>query len=99
MAEADITLESRVDVTLAAELRSTLDMALSGEGTLSVDAAAVEQVDTAGIQLLLALRQEAERRGRAFAWQAASPALQDTARRLGLEAQLGLPPAAVSTED
>lgn len=97
--EADILLESRVDVTLVAELRSTLDMALAGEGPLRVDGRGVEQVDSAGLQLLLALRHEAERRGRAFAWQGRSPALQDTARRLGLVQALGLTDGPPSMED
>jgi len=98
-AEPDITLEASVDVSMAAELRGTLDMALGGEGPLTVDAGAVERVDTAGVQLLLALRQESARRGRPLQWRAASPALRETAARLGLANALGLSDDPASTED
>lgn len=97
--ESDITLEASVDVSMAAELRGTLDMALAGEGPLSVNAAAVERADTAGVQLLLALSREAARRERPLIWQAVSPALRDTAARLGLDAALGLPEDPARTED
>ncbi len=55
-----------------------------------VDGGAVLRIDTAGLQLLVALARDEAAAGRPLAWQAASPELLLCSRRLGLLGALGL---------
>jgi ABC-type transporter Mla MlaB component len=71
------------------ELRGAL-----GSGTLRLDAGAVEQVDTAGLQLLVSALATASARGMAFEWVGVSATLRDAAAFLGLTDALRLPAAA-----
>jgi len=72
-------------VALAARLRGVLET-----GPLVLDGRAVEQIDTTGLQLLVAARRTATDRGSAFGWHGTSDALRTCARRLGVAALLGL---------
>jgi ABC-type transporter Mla MlaB component len=72
-------------VALAARLRGALET-----GPLWLDGRAVEQIDTTGLQLLVAARRTATDRGSAFGWHGTSDALRACARRLGVAALLGL---------
>jgi phospholipid transport system transporter-binding protein len=65
-----------------------------GSGEVLVDGSAVERVDTAGLQLLLAFVQHQATQGRKVSWTSASDALDRAAARLGLAASLHLPGAA-----
>jgi ABC-type transporter Mla MlaB component len=56
-----------------------------GAGTAVVEAQAVEQVDGAGLQLLLALGRGLEERGRTMRLQAPSSVLQSGSAALGLQ--------------
>ncbi len=58
---------------------------------VDLDGGAVSSADTAGIQLLVALAIEANRRQVEIAWRGASPVLLQSAARLGFSALLGLP--------
>ena len=62
------------------ELRGLLAAGLPVE----IDISALYGVDTAGVQLLLAVQQEAERRGIPLRWRGDSQALSSAAERLGL---------------
>ncbi len=62
-------------------------------GALSVDGGAVERVDTAALQLLLAARRDAAKASVAFTWLGASDALRDAAALTGLAQTLELPAA------
>jgi ABC-type transporter Mla MlaB component len=55
-----------------------------------VDGSAVERIDTAGLQLLVALARRQRDAGRGLSWQSASPELLRCGRRLGLIDALGL---------
>lgn len=84
-----LALPAQLDIAHAGELKQTLDAALAAKSPLILDAAAVEQVDTAGLQLLLAFQ-----RARAVHWRDAAPALRDAAALAGLSAALALEPEA-----
>ncbi len=60
-------------------------------GTL--DATAVERVDTATLQLLAAFHRDALARGGKIAWAGVSTPLREAAERLGLAQALALPAA------
>jgi phospholipid transport system transporter-binding protein len=60
-------------------------------GTL--DAAAVTRVDTAALQLLVAVQSDARARGEPIAWANVSAPLREAAERLGLTQALVLPAA------
>jgi len=75
-------------------LRETADLqfslvAASGDPVV-VDGSAVERVDTAGLQLLVALVRRQQQAGRRIEWKAASPELLKCGERLGLIEALGL---------
>lgn len=78
-------------------LRDALDMQFQllsadfGEGDVMVDGSAVERVDTAGLQLLLAFVNDHEQKGRRVAWTDSSAELRRAAARLGLAESLRLP--------
>jgi anti-anti-sigma regulatory factor len=55
-----------------------------------VDGSAVERIDTAGLQLLVAFARRQKEAGRRLHWEAASPALLSGSARLGLNEALGL---------
>jgi ABC-type transporter Mla MlaB component len=73
-------------------VKAELQAALAAAGA-EVDAAAVERVDTAALQLLAAFRRDAAAQGQAVAWLGVSGALRDAAVLLGLEHTLELPAA------
>lgn len=80
-----LVLPAQLDIAHAGELKQTLDAALAAKPPVILDAAAVEQVDTAGLQLLLAFR-----RARAADWRNPSTALCDAAALAGLVDALAL---------
>jgi ABC-type transporter Mla MlaB component len=55
-----------------------------------VDGSGVERIDTAGLQLLVALARSQQQKGRRLEWKAASPELMKCGERLGLVDALGL---------
>jgi phospholipid transport system transporter-binding protein len=82
-------------------LRETADLqfslvAASGE-SLVVDGGGVERVDTAGLQLLVALARRQRNQGSSFEWKAISAELLKCGHRLGLQQELGLPAATGAT--
>lgn len=80
-----LTLPAHLDIAHAGELKQTLDAALAAKPPVILDATAVELVDTAGLQLLLAFR-----RARAADWRNPSSALCDAAALAGLSGALAL---------
>jgi anti-anti-sigma regulatory factor len=88
------TTPLRLDPSLRIEeVESRRDLLLErlrGPGPVMIDVSGLESVDTAGVQLLLACRREAARRGVQLEYCGESPALTDALQRLGLvEAVLG----------
>lgn len=84
-----LELPARLDIAAAAGLKRQLDAALAGAQPLTLDAHAVEHVDAAGLQLLLAF-QRADPPGTGAAWRNPSPVLCEAAALLGLSEALRL---------
>ena len=61
---------------------------LEGGAPIRIDLGDLVEVDTAGVQLLLAYRHEARRRGIEVEWVDATPTLLDALRLLGLAGSL-----------
>ncbi len=93
MTPAPYTLPAEMTVYTVAELRGPL-LAWAGARALSeaevwlLDAAGVEEVDTAGVQLLLALARSAELAAAALRLQHPSPALLAACQALGVDVPL-----------
>ncbi|NHA13392.1 STAS domain-containing protein [Thioalkalivibrio sp. XN279] len=79
-----LTLPPDLRIQHASSLQQRLLQALEGTGRLRLRAAAVERVDAAGLQLLLAAQHEADRRGRSMDLEAPAPVLLEGLQRLGL---------------
>jgi phospholipid transport system transporter-binding protein len=60
-------------------------------GPYVIEGGAVEQVDTAGVQLILAFALDCLERNIHYTWQSRSPALEDAIRVLGVGALLESP--------
>lgn len=85
-----VELPARLDIAAAGELKRQLDAALAVSRPLTLDAQAVEHVDAAGLQVLLAF-QRADLTGRTRAtWRKPSPVLCEAAALLGLSEALRL---------
>jgi ABC-type transporter Mla MlaB component len=63
---------------------------LDDSGTVQIDGAAVDRVDTAGLQLLAAFIRDLQAQLRAVEWIGCSAALRRAANSLGLAVALGL---------
>jgi ABC-type transporter Mla MlaB component len=81
------------DCTLreAAGLKALLLQTVSPTGQVIIEAGAVERIDAAGLQLLVAFARREAAAGRQLTWQSASDELLGAGTRLGLLAALGLP--------
>jgi anti-anti-sigma regulatory factor len=88
-----LRLDSDLRIRNIADASARLGAALGG-AHLALDAADVVQIDTAGLQLLVATVATARRNGVACEWTGVSPCLRDASRMLGLEEALGLPAGA-----
>lgn len=88
-----LELPASLDIAQAAALHAQLAPQLDAPA-LTLSAAAVERVHTAGLQVLAAFVQTRSHAGRATAWHAPSAPLCQAASRLGLAALLRLPATA-----
>lgn len=79
-----------LDINQASSLYQRLQKSMQKSHTIELRAKSVSKVDTAGLQLLLALSLEAERCGGKIIWQAPSSTLISSARLLGMADKLGL---------
>ena len=85
-------VDGEMTIYRAAELREGLLAALAqGEGDFTIDLAAVTEMDSAGVQLLMAARKSAEAAGFALHLAGHSPAVVEVLETLGLAAVLGEP--------
>lgn len=96
MHEADsghtIVLPPVVGIAAAAELKEAMLRTLeTSAGAVQVDASAVQRVDTAGVQLLLALCNRAMAEDRDLQWQGDTTVLAQAVAALGLDHLLALP--------
>jgi ABC-type transporter Mla MlaB component len=71
-------------------LQTELAERLDDSGTVQIDGAAVDRVDTAGLQLLAAFIRDLQAQLRAVEWIGCSAVLRRAANSLGLAVALGL---------
>lgn len=64
--------------------------AISGSGAIAIDAGDITAVDTAGLQLLLAVRTTVLNQSREFTWQAVSGDLKNVAALIDMTDLMGL---------
>lgn len=84
-----LALGPDLTIAQAAACRDTLvDALCSGPGDLSLDLSAVTDIDSAGLQLLLATRRSVRERGAALRLMGVSATVQDALAVFGLDAQL-----------
>lgn len=75
----------------AGALKSGLAKLLDAPGVITLDIAAVQRIDTAGLQVIATFVRERESLGREVEWRGAAPALTAAAKLLGLSELLKLP--------
>lgn len=85
-----LALPAYLDIAHAGELKQLLDTALTAKPPVVLDAAAVEQVDAAGLQVLLAFQCARPAHGPAAAWRNPSDTLREAATLTGLVGALSL---------
>lgn len=91
VAATTIILGANCCVKDAVALKSSLCAVVETPDSVVLDAAAVERVDTATMQLLCAFVRERAAHSRGVVWHGVPAALNDAAHLLGLQAHLGLP--------
>ena len=91
-AGAVIHATSNLTIFEAAEQKATLLSALSAaKDAIEINLSAVEEIDSAGIQILLFLKQEASRQQKNIAYSQHSPSVLNAIELLNLATQLGDP--------
>jgi anti-anti-sigma regulatory factor len=88
LSAAVTTLGASLEIRDVDDIRGRLLDALDGATGLSVEVGAVTTADTAGVQLLLALKAEAAHRGMAVEFTGRSAALSRALAVLGLESAI-----------
>ena len=79
-----------LDITEVAALYNRLQKSLGKSSNIELKADAVAKVDTAGLQMFVALSREVARTGGGLVWKKPSQTLIETAALLGLDRELGL---------
>lgn len=90
---SQLTLGASLTLREVIDLQRELIVAEAGSDELRLDGSGVQRVDTAGLQLLVALARRRKVAGQPLSWTGVSPALLQGSTRLGLAALLGLPGA------
>lgn len=88
--------EPELTIYHAEAAKDHLIQALEESDALALDLSGVSEIDTAGIQILVLARREAERTGKPLSITAASGAVREVVDFYNLASYLGLPPAAQS---
>lgn len=86
-----LELPARITIHEVRALHQQL-LAQIGAWELVLDGSRVEQVDTAGLQLILAARRSAEAAGGRLEWRPLPAAVLHATRALGLDGEFGLGP-------
>jgi anti-anti-sigma factor len=84
-----LKLEGELTIFHAAEAKARLGEELAGAGPLELDLSGVEEVDTAGVQVLLWLKREARNRGASVPFMHHSPAVLEVFDQLNLAGAFG----------
>ena len=86
-----LRIQGELNIYCASDSKAQLLDALSAGRELEVDLSDLEELDTAGVQLMLMLKQEAQRGGRQCSFINHSPAVRDVIDLLNLASALGDP--------
>lgn len=78
-----IVLGAQVDISMAGMLYQQLSSALDTDQTPVLDGSETERIDTAGVQLLVAFRRQAEVQGRSWEWVNRPTCLEEAESLLG----------------
>jgi anti-anti-sigma regulatory factor len=81
---APVRLDARVTIAQAADLHRALAVRIADGGPIVLDGSAVEEIDTAILQLLASLWRTTRERGTPCAWQGTSDVLRNTAALIGV---------------
>ncbi len=84
-----LRLPAALEIHCVRDLASLALERLAAGRAVRIDGSAVQSADTAGLQLLVALRRDALANGTSFEWHGTSPVLLATGAILGLSASLG----------
>ena len=79
-----IKLGRELNFTNAAAVKQEIESCLAGGREPVLDAAALQKVDTAGLQMLMSLRQFLETNQRELKWQTHSPVIESAASLIGV---------------
>lgn len=90
-AHATVVVDGALTIYEAAASKKILIDALAGAGELEIDLSQVTEIDTAGMQLLVLLKREAQAAGKPLRLAAHSPASLDVLDRYNLGAYFGDP--------
>jgi phospholipid transport system transporter-binding protein len=93
-----LRLPATLGIAQLAQLREQFEEALDSGRPLAIDGAAVEQLDGAALQLLLAFQRTAVGASRVPDWRKPSPRLREAVALLGLDGELGLSPDSVQSQ-
>lgn len=85
-----LSLIGHLTIYTAAQVKGELLQALNESAVLELDLEAVEEMDTAGFQLLLLAQKESKARGHELLIVAVSPAVQEVILFYNLDKYLGL---------
>lgn len=88
---AYIRIEGPLTIYGASEARDVLLATLAGTETMEIDLSDLDELDVAGVQLMLALKQHAQRVGKACSFLHHSPAAREVIDLLNLSSALGDP--------
>jgi anti-anti-sigma regulatory factor len=94
LASGKVVLGASCTIHEAPALRSHLIAQSSHPGPYEIDGGAVQQIDTAGVQLVVAFALDCLERGVHYTWTGRSPQLEEAIRTLGVAALLESPGAA-----
>jgi len=71
----ELRLEGEFTIQAAAPVWTELSRHLGSRSALDIDLSGVSEIDTAGVQIMLALQREAQRGDKALRWTQHSPAV------------------------
>lgn len=91
MSSATLRLDGEFTIYRAAELKRQILDALHQQEALEIDLSAVSEIDSAGVQLLMLVKREAEALGREFHLSHHSPAVLKVFDLFKLSIYLGSP--------
>ena len=84
-----VSIDGELTIFTAADLKARLLAALDDSSAIEVDLAQVTEMDSAGLQLLIATKRQAGASGKAIRFLGHSPAVQDVLELTDLEQHLG----------